>query len=118
MITELMVWLAALTLRHEIAVLTVIFAVCLGYELAGHGPQHRRLPLRRSMWQALRTTGAVGALAIVAAHLIVGTACSLIAGQGIDLLIVVAAGMATGAAWRRLRIRKQPHTGTIRASSV
>ena len=118
MITELMVWLAALTLRHEIAVLTVIFAACLGHELAGRAPQHRRLPLWRPMWQALRTTGAVGALTIVAAHLIVGSACSLIAGQGSDLLIVVAVCMAAGAAWRRLRIRKQPHTGTIRAGSV
>ena len=62
----------------------------------------------RPMWQALRTTGGVGALAIVAAHLIVGTARSLRAGQGSDWLLVVVVCMASGAVWCRQPIRKQP----------
>ena len=108
MIIEMVVWLAVRALQHEMAVMTVIFATCLGHELVSRDALCKRLPLRQAVWQAVRRTGAAAALAIVASRLIVGAAYSLLAGQGLDWLIVFAACMAAGSLWHRLPAWQKP----------
>ena len=113
MIWEILVWLSVYALHHGAEVWAAAFGgglVFLVVYLNANENPANAMPLKQALWRAFKVTRALRRLIVVAALVIVNSACMLLAGLWKEWLASIAVVMATVALWRWLPDRRRQPT--------
>lgn len=113
MIWEILLWLSVHALRHGAEVWAAAIGcglVFLVVQLNVNENTPRAVPMRQAVWRAFKVARALHGLIVVAALVIVNSACMLLTGWWKEWLAYVAVAMAAAAAWRWLPVRRRQPT--------